>query len=105
MCKAEKELANHFLEAVIFALLERGPARGFDIVEALARELGVVVGQGRVYTLLNSLVEEGHLTKEADAKGAVYSLTEPGKEHSEKMLNRYRNLLGRMAALMGKELK
>ena len=83
------------LELCILAILSRGRRYGYDIVQALSGDEGLVIKEGTIYPLLNRLRNEGLVDAEwqpspQGPKRKYYTLTESGQERLAAMRSEWR---------------
>lgn len=69
------------LRLYLLSLLAEEPRHGYELIQALSERFGgtYAPSAGTVYPRLAKLEEEGLVTKEADGRKTVYSITEAGR--------------------------
>jgi DNA-binding PadR family transcriptional regulator len=69
------------LRLYLLSLLEESPKHGYELIQALEDRFGgtYVPSAGTIYPRLAKLEEEGLVTKEADGRKTVYSITDAGR--------------------------
>jgi DNA-binding PadR family transcriptional regulator len=74
--------AHGALRLYILALLEEGPAHGYDMIRALSDRFGgtYAPSAGTVYPRLAKLQDEGLVRTSAEGRRTIYSITAAGKE-------------------------
>jgi PadR family transcriptional regulator PadR len=83
------------LELCILAILSRGRRYGYDIVQALSGEEGLIIKEGTIYPLLNRLRNESLVDAEwqpspQGPKRKYYRLTPEGERRLEAMRRQWR---------------
>lgn len=70
------------LRLYLLSLLAEAPKHGYELIQALSERFGgtYAPSAGTVYPRLAKLEEEGLVTKEADGRKTVYSITDAGRE-------------------------
>ena len=73
--------AHGNLRLYLLAPLEERPRHGYELIQALSERFGgtYAPSAGTVYPRLAKLEEEGLVTKEADGRKTVYSITDAGR--------------------------
>lgn len=69
------------LRLYLLSLLAEEPRHGYELIQALSERFGgtYAPSAGTVYPRLAKLEEEGLVTKEADGRKTVYSITDAGR--------------------------
>ncbi|HEX4058196.1 MAG TPA: PadR family transcriptional regulator [Galbitalea sp.] len=69
------------LRLYLLSLLEESPKHGYELIQALEDRFGgtYVPSAGTIYPRLAKLEEEGLVTKAADGRKTVYSITDAGR--------------------------
>lgn len=69
------------LRLYLLSLLAEAPRHGYDIIQALADRTGgtYTPSAGTIYPRLAKLEEEGLVTKAADGRKTIYSITDAGR--------------------------
>jgi DNA-binding PadR family transcriptional regulator len=69
------------LRLYLLSLLEESPRHGYELIQALTDRFGGTYSPsaGTIYPRLAKLEEEGLVTKSADGRKTVYSITEAGR--------------------------
>lgn len=69
------------LRLYLLSLLDEGPRHGYELIQALGNRFGgtYVPSAGTIYPRLAKLEEEGLVTKSADGRKTVYSITDAGR--------------------------
>lgn len=69
------------LRLYLLSLLDESPKHGYELIQALEDRFGgtYVPSAGTIYPRLSKLEEEGLVTKEADGRKTVYSITDAGR--------------------------
>ncbi len=70
------------LRLYLLNLLAEGPRHGYDLIQALTERTGgtYTPSAGTIYPRLAKLEEEGLVTKSADGRKTVYSITAAGRD-------------------------
>jgi DNA-binding PadR family transcriptional regulator len=70
------------LRLYLLSLLDESPKHGYELIQALGDRFGgtYVPSAGTIYPRLAKLEEEGLVTKAADGRKTVYSITPAGRE-------------------------
>lgn len=78
-----RKLSSADLQLVVLALLETGPAHGYELIRALEEKSGgfYTPSPGVIYPALTYLAELGHADVESDGKRKLYSITTDGRAH------------------------
>ncbi|MWV60154.1 PadR family transcriptional regulator [Rathayibacter sp. VKM Ac-2754] len=73
--------AHGRLRLYLLSLLAESPKHGYELIQALSERFGGTYSPsaGTVYPRLAKLEEEGLVTKEADGRKTVYSITDEGR--------------------------
>ncbi|SMH42186.1 transcriptional regulator, PadR family [Rathayibacter oskolensis] len=73
--------AHGRLRLYLLSLLAEAPKHGYELIQALSDRFGgtYAPSAGTVYPRLAKLEEEGLVTKEADGRKTVYSITDAGR--------------------------
>jgi len=73
--------AHGRLRLYLLSLLAEAPKHGYELIQALSDRFGgtYAPSAGTVYPRLAKLEEEGLVTKEADGRKTVYSITDEGR--------------------------
>ncbi|WKK73068.1 PadR family transcriptional regulator [Rathayibacter oskolensis] len=73
--------AHGRLRLYLLSLLAESPKHGYELIQALSERFGgtYAPSAGTVYPRLAKLEEEGLVTKEADGRKTVYSITDAGR--------------------------
>ncbi|MBF4463063.1 MULTISPECIES: PadR family transcriptional regulator [unclassified Rathayibacter] len=73
--------AHGRLRLYLLNLLAEAPRHGYELIQALSERFGgtYAPSAGTVYPRLAKLEEEGLVTKEADGRKTVYSITDEGR--------------------------
>ena len=73
--------AHGRLRLYLLSLLAEAPKHGYELIQALSDRFGgtYAPSAGTVYPRLAKLEEEGLVTKEADGRKTVYSITDDGR--------------------------
>ena len=74
--------AHGRLRLYLLNLLAESPKHGYELIQALSERFGgtYAPSAGTVYPRLAKLEEEGLVTKEADGRKTVYSITDAGRD-------------------------
>ncbi|KQQ00055.1 MULTISPECIES: PadR family transcriptional regulator [unclassified Rathayibacter] len=77
--------AHGRLRLYLLSLLAESPKHGYELIQALSERFGgtYAPSAGTVYPRLAKLEEEGLVTKEADGRKTVYSITDAGRAELE----------------------
>ncbi|QHC57400.1 PadR family transcriptional regulator [Rathayibacter sp. VKM Ac-2760] len=77
--------AHGRLRLYLLNLLAESPKHGYELIQALSERFGGTYSPsaGTVYPRLAKLEEEGLVTKEADGRKTVYSITDAGRAELE----------------------
>ncbi|QHC54451.1 PadR family transcriptional regulator [Rathayibacter tanaceti] len=77
--------AHGRLRLYLLSLLAESPRHGYELIQALSERFGgtYAPSAGTVYPRLAKLEEEGLVTKEADGRKTVYSITDQGRAELE----------------------
>ena len=69
------------LRLYLLSLLDESPKHGYELIQALGERFGgtYVPSAGTIYPRLAKLEEEGLVSKSADGRKTVYSITEAGR--------------------------
>jgi DNA-binding PadR family transcriptional regulator len=69
------------LRLYLLSLLDESPKHGYELIQALGDRFGgtYVPSAGTIYPRLGKLEEEGLVTKTADGRKTVYSITDAGR--------------------------
>jgi DNA-binding PadR family transcriptional regulator len=69
------------LRLYLLSLLDESPKHGYELIQALEERFGgtYVPSAGTIYPRLGKLEEEGLVTKTADGRKTVYSITDAGR--------------------------
>lgn len=69
------------LRLYLLSLLAERPMHGYEIIQALSDRFGgtYIPSAGTIYPRLSKLDEEGLVTREADGRKSVYSITDAGR--------------------------
>lgn len=69
------------LRLYLLSLLDESPRHGYELIQALTERFGGTYSPsaGTIYPRLAKLEEEGLVTKSADGRKTVYSITEAGR--------------------------
>ncbi len=69
------------LRLYLLSLLDESPKHGYELIQALEDRFGgtYIPSAGTIYPRLAKLEEEGLVTKEADGRKTVYSITDAGR--------------------------
>lgn len=69
------------LRLYLLSLLDESPKHGYELIQALEDRFGgtYVPSAGTIYPRLSKLEEEGLVTKAADGRKTVYSITDAGR--------------------------
>jgi DNA-binding PadR family transcriptional regulator len=69
------------LRLYLLSLLDESPKHGYELIQALEDRFGgtYVPSAGTIYPRLAKLEEEGLVSKEADGRKTVYSITDAGR--------------------------
>lgn len=69
------------LRLYLLSLLDESPRHGYELIQALGERFGgtYVPSAGTIYPRLAKLEEEGLVTKSADGRKTVYSITDAGR--------------------------
>ncbi|TQL40426.1 PadR family transcriptional regulator [Homoserinimonas aerilata] len=73
------------LRLYLLSLLAERPMHGYEIIQALSDRFGgtYIPSAGTIYPRLSKLGEEGLVTREADGRKTVYSVTDAGRAELE----------------------
>jgi DNA-binding PadR family transcriptional regulator len=73
--------AHGALRLYLLSLLDEAPRHGYEVIQALEERFGgtYTPSAGTIYPRLSKLEEEGLVTKSADGRKTVYSLTDAGR--------------------------
>lgn len=73
--------AHGHLRLYLLSLLAERPMHGYELIQALSDRFGgtYVPSAGTIYPRLAKLEEDGLVTKEADGRKTVYSITDAGR--------------------------
>lgn len=69
------------LRLYLLSLLDESPKHGYELIQALEDRFGgtYIPSAGTIYPRLSKLEEEGLVTKAADGRKTVYSITDAGR--------------------------
>jgi DNA-binding PadR family transcriptional regulator len=70
------------LRLYLLSLLDESPKHGYELIQALGDRFGgtYIPSAGTIYPRLSKLEEEGLVSKSADGRKTVYSITDAGRE-------------------------
>lgn len=100
------QLRRGSLDLCLLAILSRGTRYGYDIVQALSGEGGLVIKEGTIYPLLSRLRGEGLVAAEwrpspQGPKRRYYRLTEAGERHLVAMRTEWRGFAADVERILG----
>lgn len=77
--------AHGHLRLYLLSLLAERPMHGYELIQALSDRFGgtYIPSTGTIYPRLSKLGEEGLVTREADGRKTVYSITDAGRAELE----------------------
>lgn len=92
------DIVSDFTRVYILTMLHEGPVHGYEIMSQFKQALGKDVSPSLVYPFLSRLEKKGLVKYSMKPVGAkkkkVFELTKEGKEFSEKLFNRFSQLIG-----------
>lgn len=99
--QVEKELLRraikNFLDIVILSRLENnGSLSGYDFINFINKEFGILISSGTLYSILYAMEREGLISGCLSQRKRVYKITQKGREladASRKAVNAVHNLI------------
>lgn len=78
--------AHGHLRLYLLSLLDERPMHGYELIQALSDRFGgtYIPSAGTIYPRLAKLGEEGLVSREADGRKTVYSITDDGRAELER---------------------
>jgi len=82
-----ERLVKTFLDLIIMSRLKKQPLGGYDIINLIHKELGILLSPGSVYSILYAMERKGLITGASEQRKRVYALTGNGRKTIEKIVN------------------
>jgi DNA-binding PadR family transcriptional regulator len=100
--KLQRRVVHDFMDILILAEMKGDSLSGYDAINLIHREFGVLVSSGTVYSLLYSLERDGLIRGAWNDRKRVYELTEKGERNMEaiaKVNEEVQNFLRRISLI------
>ena len=100
--KLHSRIIHDFMDIFILAEMKGDSLSGYDAINLIHREFGVLVSSGTVYSLLYSLERDGLIRGTWNDRKRVYELTEKGERNMEaiaKVNEEVQNFLRRISLI------
>lgn len=99
-----RKFSSEELQLIILALLEGGPAHGYELIRTLEEKSGgyYVPSPGVIYPALTFLSEIGHADCTKDGQRKLYSLTEEGRNFLDEHRDDAKEILETLTSIAGR---
>jgi len=97
----QEKCVKDYLSLIILLKLRNEASSGYDLMNYVHKQFGVLLSPGTIYPVLYQLERQGLVTSMEQDRRRVYSLTMAGRRHGEYAIRESKRFVLYLSFLMG----